>query len=205
MKASINLLKGEKYLTVLVVGIFLLLSFTTSYAKISIDFNQMMSSLKDNLPAVIRLTTAFAYVLGTLFVISGLSDLKTIGHSSSMQQQTSMSGPLMKILMGVMLIYLPSTRDSLMLTFWQTDSIVEYTGGGGQFAQMKEGIVLLIRTLGYIALVRGLVVLSRVGYQGSQPGTVGKGFLYIIGGVLAINIVATIEIVQNSLGISGII
>jgi intracellular multiplication protein IcmC len=65
------------------------------------------------------------------------------------------------------------------------------------------GIALLriLQLIGVIAFVRGWVLLARSQGQGAQPGTMGKAVTHVFGGVLLMNIVATVNIMYNTLGI----
>ena len=48
----------------------------------------------------------------------------------------------------------------------------------------------------------GFLILTKATGQGAQPGTISKGFVHIIGGVLAINIVQTINMLQATVGLT---
>lgn len=192
----------------LVAVVFLLLSYTTIYA-VNIDIKSMLSALQNNAGPVIRMTIAFSYVLGLWFIISAIRDLKMAGQSQSMMAQNThaVSGPLMKLALGVALLYLPSTLNMALWTLWghgvESTSLMAYNPSvGDPFGSTKQGVVMLVKAIGYVSFVRGFIILSRTTHQGSQPGTVGKGVLHIIGGILAINIVETIRVIGNSLGMS---
>jgi len=55
-----------------------------------------------------------------------------------------------------------------------------------------------------IAILRGFLILTKVTGQGSQPGTISKGFIHMLGGVMAVHIVKTVEIMANTFGTGGI-
>ena len=71
------------------------------------------------------------------------------------------------------------------------------------FSPTRAGAIAIVKAVGYVSFVRGFVILAHSTHQGAQQGTVGKGILYIVGGVLAINIGATIKVIQNSIGIAS--
>jgi intracellular multiplication protein IcmC len=191
--------------------VFILLLPLTSYCAVSVNFNTMLNALRNNAGPIIIFTVATAYVIGTWFIISAIMGLKKIGESTSAASQThsSISGPLVKLLVGVLLVYLPTAIDVSVATLWGhgvlnagSDSPMSYSssGSGGPFGPAKEGAIAIVRVVGYVSFVRGLIILSRSADQGAQQGTFGKGFMHIIGGVLAINIVETIRIIGNTLG-----
>lgn len=171
----------------------------------AVDFNTMLGALKNNIPAVIRLTTAAAYIIGFWLVVSAIIDLKKIGQSQSSMSATEggLGGPLMRIALGIALIYFPSTVHIAAASLWGDPSIINYTAAASDpFKPAKEGALLLVQAVGYVSFVRGFVILSHSTQPGAQQGTVGKGILHIVGGILAINIWPTIQVVGNSLGVT---
>ncbi|CAL7959974.1 intracellular multiplication protein IcmC [Gammaproteobacteria bacterium] len=182
------------------VIVFLLLPVATAYANV--DFNTLLSALQANLEPVILLTKAVGFVLGFSMVISAIIDLKKIGQSQS-GAEGAVGGPLFRLALGIALIYYPFTISVGVATFTGTSSIQAYPiSGSGTFLPAKQGALKLIQAVGYVSFIRGFVTLSHSAKPGAQQGSVGKGIVYVIGGILAINIVATMQIIGNSLGIS---
>ena len=187
-----------------IIIFFLIFLLATSAAAASIDFNKILGALSSNIGPVIRLTQAIAYVIGIWFMVSAIKDLKAIGQSQS-QGAGGLGGPLTRLVLGVALVYLPSTIDMAVSTLWGSGAtILSYTptNASDSFAQAKKGAVMLIQAVGWISFVKGFVILNHSTQQGAQQGTVGKGIIHIAGGILAINIVATIKIIGNSIGIT---
>lgn len=52
------------------------------------------------------------------------------------------------------------------------------------------GVIYFIRLIGYIAFVRGFLLLNQAGsgQQGGQCGLIGRGLTHIFGGAAAINL-----------------
>lgn len=197
-------MKNLKLSNIIIVIFFLIVP---SLAMGKIDFNTVMSSLKDNMPAVIRLTMAVSYIVGFWLTVSGILDLKKFGQShagGASSQESGIGGSLLRLLCGITLIYYPSTIHVAVATLWGGDgSIQSYTASANdQFAYVKEGALKLIQTIGCVSFVRGFVILGNSTKPGAQHGAVGKGILHIIGGILAINIWPTIQVVENTLGIA---
>lgn len=170
----------------------------------TLDFNAMLGALQNAAPILNRLVVATAYVIGFWFVISAISELKKIGQSATMQSQQGMGGPIVKLLIGVLLMYFPSTVSTGLSAVWGAGStILTYTKNSSDpFAAAKAGAIAIVQVVGYISFVRGLVMLAHSSDQGSQQGGLSKGIMHIIGGILAINVVATIQLIQNTLGIT---
>lgn len=194
--------------SVLIVGVLLLLPSINVYA--AMDFTTMVSAMRDNAGPIIRIVVATAYVIGLWFIFSSMVALKKIGQSTMMHHY-GVGGPIVKFVVGILLIYLPSTIDVTVWTLWGhtaigsgANSLMSYPlDGGDPFGPMKEGAVAIVRVVGYVSFVRGLIILSRAGDQNAgHQGGVGKGMLHIIGGILAINIVETVKLIDNTLGIT---
>ena len=173
----------------------------------SIDFNKMMAALRDNAEPIMRFTIAIAYVIGIWMIISSIIGLKRLGQSVSAYspQYNLMSTAMVKLVVGILLIYLPTTIDVGIVTFWGNNAggILTYTSSDSdQFGMVKEGVIAIVRVVGLISLVKGLIILSRSAGQSVQQGTFSRGLLHVIGGILAINIVGTLRIIGGTLGIS---
>ena len=92
---------------------------------------------------------------------------------------------------GACLMALPVFTFHMVGTFFTQGqpSPLAYTGPGGQqMALAVEGIENFIQLIGWIAIARGLVILKRVG-DGTTRETSDKGFVHIIGGAVAANVV----------------
>ena len=171
----------------------------------SVNWAAMLASLKNNIQPVIYLIKAVGYVVGFWLIISAIMDLKKIGQSqSATTTEGGLGGPLMRMALGIALIYYPSTISIAVSTLGGDGSIVGYTPASSDttFGPAKQGVLLLVQAIGYVSFIRGFVTLSNSTKPGAQQGTVGKGVMYVVGGILAINIVATIQILGNTLGIT---
>lgn len=195
----------SRQILVIIVLLFSVFPLTTVYA---VDFNTMLNAMKENAEPIIRFVVATSYVMGLWFIFASILALKKIGQSSMHQQQAGMAGPIVKLVVGLLLLYLPTTVDIGVATIWgygASDSLMSYTvSEADPFGPAKEGAIAIVRIIGYVSVVRGLIILSRAGAQGTQPGTFGKGLMHVIGGVLAINVVGTIRIISTTLGFGEI-
>lgn len=181
---------------------FLLLLPVISLAK-DVDFNTLMENLKKSAIPVITLTKAFGYIAGIWLAISGVQELKKIGQQQTMMGSNmhAFTGPLMRMAIGFCLMYFPSTLHTSLFTLWGDSSILKYSHDSTDpFDKAKEGVIVVVQALGYISFVRGFLMLSKSTSQQAQQGVIGKGTLHIIGGILAINIVATIKVIKYSFG-----
>lgn len=84
---------------------------------------EMLQNISDQLPLIMRLTTAIAYVMGLYFVFYGLLKLKQFGEArTQMSQEHHLKEPLIMLVVGALLLYLPSSVEVGLSTFWSTPS-----------------------------------------------------------------------------------
>jgi intracellular multiplication protein IcmC len=70
-------------------------------------------------------------------------------------------------------------------------------GAAGVFG---EDMVLFIQIIGLVAFIRGWMMIAKSASQGGhQQGGFGKGMMHIFGGVMAINIVSTLNVINQTL------
>lgn len=162
----------------------------------------------NSLGPVYKMVTGAAYVMGIAFAFKALYSLKVYGEMRTMMSgNTSMKEPLTYLLIAGMFIYMPTGFAVLMNTMFEQSNVLSYSQssmsgamgalfGSGSFGQ---ALTITVQTIGVIAFVRGWVIVGRSAGQGQQPGGTGKGIAHIIGGVLAMNIIGTMQVISNTL------
>jgi intracellular multiplication protein IcmC len=170
------------------------------------DLATMITNLSKAIPNLMQFVTALAYVMGMYFVVEGIIKLKKYGESrAGMSGEGNLKGPMMYLGVGAALMFLPSSVQVGMSTFWENPTPYAYvTDTLDPWSMLIQNIFLIIQLIGTIAFIRGLIILSHVGGQGSQPGAFGKAMAHIIGGVLCINIYQFIQAVLNTLALGQI-
>lgn len=169
----------------------------------------IINNISKSMLPVQKLVSGFAYLMGILFAMKALLSLKQFGESkSSMSSSGNMKEPLIYLIVAAVMIYLPSATKTMLATTFGASNILQYQPidsksgvitalfGNSMFGQ---SLVIIIQTIGVIAFVRGWILIARAAGQGQQPGSTGKGMMHVFGGILAMNIVLTIEIVNNTL------
>lgn len=168
------------------------------------DFQSMLTNLAGSYPNIWKLLTAASYVLGFSLCFKSIYTMKIYGEARAMAaSHASMKTPLMYLLAGAALIFIPTTFSTINMTLFATPSILQYSGQGGipgWTAESTKALVGLIQIIGLLAFIRGWIYIARAGEQGGQGGNVAKGFTHILGGVLAINIVMARDILWNTFG-----
>jgi len=164
------------------------------------DSVAVLANIAKSLIPVQSMITGFAYMLGIGFVLKALMSLKTNSESkSSMASSNSaLKEPVVYLIVGSLLIFFPSTIRMLLNTTFGYSSILQYSQEGAS-TQLSLAVITVIQTIGLFAFIRGWVLVVRASSTGQPPGGVGKGLTHVFGGILAINIVGTIEMVNNTL------
>ena len=162
----------------------------------------MLVKFSETMPELMRLTTAIAYVLGFFFVLKGVMALKTYGESrTQMSTQHELKEPLIYLFVGALLIYLPTSVQAGLSTFWSNPTPYAYIDEGGSepWADLIKACYMIIQLIGTISFIRGLILLASTGGHGAQHGTFGKAMAHIIAGIFCINIYQLIQAVMNTL------
>ena len=189
---------------------YVFLFFLTSshaFAASAPDAGKMLQNLIAQVPEVMRLVTALAYVMGFFFVYKGLMEFKKFGEQrTQMSGEHHIMGPLSYLFVGAMLIFLPSSVWVGINTFWaQTPNIYAYetSNSTDAWSSMTDAVYLLVQLIGTISFIRGLVILTHLGSQhgSSQPGTMGRAFAHIVAGILCINLYGFVQMISSTLGI----
>ncbi len=166
-----------------------------------------LKHLSSSLNAVYRMVTGAAYLIGISFAFKALYSLKVYGELRTMMaSNANAKEPLTYLLVAAIFIYFPTGFDVMLnstfgnhtvLAYSELPSAVNLTASNGGFALLR-----LLQVIGVMAFVRGWVLLARSQGQGAQPGGFGKGLTHVFGGVLLMNIVGTVTVLYNSLGIT---
>lgn len=170
----------------------------------------VLRHLADSLMPVQRLVTGTAYLIGIAFAFKAIYTLKSYGESRTMMSSsTNIKEPLLYLLVASIFIYFPTGFSILMQTSFGYSSVIAYTSINsdnstintifGAGSSIGRPMTIIIRTIGVIAFVRGWVLIAKSASQGQPPGGTGKGLMHVFGGILAMNIVGTLQIINNTL------
>jgi len=149
----------------------------------------------------IIITQDVAMALGLSLFLGGLFKLKKYGEMRTfMSTQMSLSRPLGMLIGGVALLCLPLVTSTLLSAIWGTSSLIAYpVVPNPQAQEIIFGIILTIRLVGVMGVMRGIILLSRAGGEQSQPGSIGKAVLHLVGGLMCLNIMSVWNIFDNLL------
>lgn len=170
----------------------------------------ILTNIANNLEPVQRLLTGAAYIIGVSFAVKAIYTLKVYGEARTMMSSnTSIKEPLAYFFVSAMFIYFPSGMALVMNSTFGYTNVLAYgavTGGNatlnglfGSNSLVGRPLALIIQTVGLVAFIRGWVLVARSASQGQPPGGTGKGLTHVFGGIMAMNIVGTIQIINNTL------
>ncbi|MDR3477930.1 MAG: hypothetical protein P4M14_07855 [Gammaproteobacteria bacterium] len=166
------------------------------------DAGTMLQNFTETVPQLMRLVTAFAYVMGMFFIFKGIAELKQLGESRTMMsREHSINGPLILIVIGTVLLYLPSSVQVATSTFWATTVPYAYIPKAtDEWSVIINDGYLIIQLIGTIAFIRGVAMLSSAAQRGGQA-SLGKALSHIIAGTLCINLEIFLNTINNTLSL----
>lgn len=166
------------------------------------DAGAMFASASSTFVALMRMMPVFSWVMGLAISIKGILMFRDWAEGGG---RTSIKVPIGLVIVGVLLIALPSTismtQATLSLGANSGTSLLSEGGGSsvpGASAAFS-GVLLFVKLVGHIAMIRGLLILKRFA-AGEQGGELGRAFTHIAGGACAINIQTTVQILANTIG-----
>lgn len=168
-----------------------------------VDVTQILESIKREVPVLVRFIVALSYTMGVILFTAAIIKLKAYGNNTVMSStHANLTVPFVYVIMAMAMVYFPTMIDvsSATLLGITTESLIAYPGSQGfPLTNLFASVVAIVKLVGYVAFLRGWVILSKLGSNG-QHGTLSKGITHIVGGVLAVNILATWEVVRQTLG-----
>lgn len=165
-------------------------------------FNTVITHLMNLDPLLWKFVTGVCYLMGLFFALRSIYIFKEYGEMRvMMSSQTDVRKPLMYLFLALILLYAPYVAAQAVVTLFNTHQLqpFSYLSGisGADFKKVVKLVGAIIQFIGFIAFVRGWLLISRTAQQNAQPGTFAKGFTHIVAGVLALNIYGTIGIIEK--------
>lgn len=165
----------------------------------NISMYAQAQAMLHNLGTMADIVNVIAILMGVGLVFTGIFHFKKYGETrTQMSSQHSIAGPLALVISGVFLLILPYTVTSALLAFWGPGQTMplQYEGSTNYDIEVYIPVILaFIRLIGVGAIIRSLILFSKLGSQG-QPGTFGKAIMHLLGGILCVHILGTIQLVE---------
>ena len=182
---------GALALTVSTSQVFAQSTNPTSVASMFVAFQPSVQSL-------IKLTIAISMIVGLYLIISSIHKMAQLGDTGGQRGET-IKGPLIMFFCGIalfgLMLSLRTVGETIMMGSGPGNFLMPSGVVGGQSAAAIVAIMWFIRLVGFIAVVRGFLLLNKHG-QGHGPGQgeLGRGLTHIFGGVMAIHVDKTAKI-----------
>ena len=174
------------------------------------DLLQIIRNIAAIVPNLQTMFLVFSWVFGVIFVIMSLrlaAKRQAMGPNSG-----DWSQPLWMFFIGISFVAIPSFIFSFSQSIFGMDpnpdpsSIFAYApstlgvmADGGPAQEIIEGIVVIVRLIGLIAVMRGLIMLNQTAQGTGQGKTLGPGFTFVIAGIIALNFQVFVGVMDNLL------
>lgn len=213
----------------LLVTLSVLILPSVAFANINeLDVQDILQNLQKVLNPALGMLMGISFIIGVVFILRGLLALRSF--SLPMNQATrpgELSGPLIDLLIGTVMIYIPTSTDVLTNTLFGSGLPSMFPGSGSghfvprienlgqasdqvmgyapqalesQWATLIDTVVYFMNFIGFLAFMRGWIILSHAGHHSGQPGNISKGLIHIVGGILAINFLPLVQAITNTIG-----
>ncbi len=164
------------------------------------DITSILEHLGESIDPVTSAVQVIAYLVGFMMVWQSIKKLKTIADQrAKYTTHGKMFIPLAYFLGGVSLFFLPTMVDIAKNTFFGVGSPIAYDNWVEQLREKYgDGSIIvprLVQLAGLIWFIRGIVLLSQSSEPGVQHGS--KGLVFLVAGILAVNIHYTYELMAK--------
>ena len=162
------------------------------------------SVLMGNIGYMANIFQDAAIVMGISLFMFGLFRLKRYAEARTMMSHhMTIAAPLMLMLGGVMFLCLPLVLGTALLNFWSTTSPLRYQVGNDAYDQLMPPVIMFVRLLGVGSFMRGILLLSRVGGEQSQAGSMGRACTHLLGGLLCMHILGVVQLLREIMGFTA--
>ncbi len=172
----------------------------------SFDSQQAYKNLFATAVDLEMLVMVISYIAGIVMIMRGIALYKALGQNLNQGGRGGeIAGPFVYIIVGFFLIYFPNFFNTALYTIYGTTELgtATYTGTDTtvNWSNVYNLITRYCRLIGVISFFRGLLLMSKAGEQGTQPGTITKGMIHVIAGVMIYNVWGTVQAIQFTFGI----
>lgn len=162
------------------------------------SFDGMLVAMSASYAALGTLIVAFAYVLGVLFVIVSIFQLRAFSEREIQSVRT----PIATFIAGTLMLSLPSLIGTLTeAAFDARQSPLAYVRTASP-ARPIGAVLGLVEIIGLIAIMRSITIMKHMGDSryGPEQASMGRALAFLIGGIAAVNIKWTAMVIGSTLG-----
>ena len=136
-----------------------------------------------------------AGLLAFVFVVAAIFRLKAFAQAQNMMSssQGEMKGVLIYLIIGAVLANFSLSQATLWRAIYETPGLLHWTGSGiSDISQSTKNFIGsffdVLEIFGYIAFLRGILIVGSLGKQGAPHGTLGKAVTHVVAGLMLINL-----------------
>lgn len=165
----------------------------------------LLEAFGKNFPGLTQLLTAFAYLIGMWAGVSGVAKL---WRRYRFEPDATAGSILSRFFLCAVLLYLPTAVDSGREAVFAGPYLLTY-GYGAAVSESGKVVVKtvldFVRLVGLGAFIYGFVLINRAHQRHYDPGLSAKGVTHVVGGILGINIVATLKMLAATFGLEKLL
>lgn len=168
----------------------------------------VLSNLADSLISVEKMLTGASYLMGLAFALKAVMTLKSHGEQRSSMGASSMKEASIYLFVSAMLLYYPTAFEVIMNSTFGYSNVLAYAPMNSTSPILSDifgadnavgtSLTIIIQVVGLIAFLRGWLLIARSGNAQGQAGSIGKGFTHVFGGVMAMNIIGTLQMFNDT-------
>ena len=170
------------------------------------DAISIIEHLSTNTKSIQSLIVAFLYIAGICFFIKAIYYLKVYGEARTMMATTSsMKPPLTWLLVSVIFMAFPHALTVVMNSmFHHYNGILTYSEWGHakadfDFELFVDAVFSIVRVIGLISFSRGWFIIAQSVQGGGHQASINKGLVHLFAGIIGMNIVRTLNVLDNSM------
>lgn len=175
-----------------------------SFSDSFFDFTYLLNQLHKQIPRLVQFLVAVSYVAGIALFTLGIMKFKSLGHHH--YSGGGFVQPLVYIVIAAGLVFFPSTINMMTVTFMGPsggDVAYSYSSQSVKdgYSNVLPAVIGILQLAGFIAFLKGWFMLTHAGnsqHRSRRDNSVMTGVLFVIGGILAVNIVSTSQIIKTA-------
>lgn len=159
------------------------------------NIGSMFASGTASFEAITKLIQFSAYLIGAFLVLGSIFKLSQLGSNPQITAKT----PIVMFAVGAGIFALTGSisivSQTLSMGTGPGNALMPTpTGIDASLAAAIKGVLTFIRMIGYIAFIRGWLMLNAAGQGQAKDGMIGRGLTHLGGGVACINITIVAKI-----------
>lgn len=166
----------------------------------------LLEAFQANFPGLTLLLTMLAYLIG---LWAGGSAIVLLQRRQRFDGSATLGAIVLRTALCATLLYLPAAVSSGQETLFASPTILSYAAGSAVSEHGRialDAAIRFVQLVGLWAFMYGWLLLNRAHGRGYYDSTLGhKALAHIVGGILCINLIATLQGVARSFGLEKLL